>query len=35
VITLIRQQETISLLGFPVMRYVDIDDVQTVFRPDR
>jgi ClpP class serine protease len=34
-ITLIHRQETISLLGFPLMRYIDIDDAQTVLKAIR
>ncbi|WP_273888749.1 SDH family Clp fold serine proteinase [Rubrobacter naiadicus] len=30
VITLIHRQETMSFLGFPVVRYIDIDDAQSV-----
>jgi ClpP class serine protease len=32
VITLIHRQEQISLLGFPVVRYIDIDDAEGVLR---
>src|SRR5439155_24458223 len=32
VITLIHRQETISLLGFPLMRHIDIDDSESVLR---
>ncbi len=32
VITLIHRQETMSLLGFPVVRYIDIDDAESVLR---
>jgi ClpP class serine protease len=41
VITLVHRQETMSLLGFPVVRYIDIDDSESVLRaisetaPDR
>jgi ClpP class serine protease len=35
VITLIHRQETISFLGFPLMRHIDIDDAQTVLRAIR
>jgi ClpP class serine protease len=35
VITLIHRQETISLLGFPLMRHIDIDDSQSVLRAIR
>jgi ClpP class serine protease len=35
VITLIHRQETISLLGFPLMRHIDIDDAQSVLRAIR
>mgnify|MGYP001151428605 CR=1 FL=1 len=30
VISLVHRQETMSLLGFPVMRYIDIDDSEAV-----
>src|SRR6266550_7748469 len=39
--TLIHRQETMSLLGFPLTRYIDIDDAEGVLRainetpPDR
>ncbi len=32
VITLIHRQETMSILGFPVMRYIDINDSERVIR---
>jgi ClpP class serine protease len=32
VITLIHRQESMSLLGFPVVRYIDIDDAEEVLR---
>jgi ClpP class serine protease len=32
VITLIHRQETISLLGIPLMRHIDIDDAQSVLK---
>src|SRR3989440_9221364 len=32
VITLIHRQETLSLLGIPLARYIDIDDSQSVLR---
>jgi len=32
VITLIHRQETLSLLGFPLVRYIDIDDSEAVLR---
>jgi ClpP class serine protease len=32
VITLIHRQESMSLLGFPVVRYIDIDDAEGVLR---
>lgn len=32
VITLIHRQETMALLGFPLMRYIDIDDSEDVLR---
>jgi ClpP class serine protease len=35
VITLIHRQETMSLLGFPVMRFIDIDDAESVLRAIR
>jgi len=35
VITLIHRQETLSLLGFPVVRYIDIDDSESVLRAIR
>jgi ClpP class serine protease len=35
VITLIHRQETMSLLGFPIMRYIDIDDAESVLRAIR
>jgi ClpP class serine protease len=35
VITLIHRQETLSLLGIPLARYIDIDDSQTVLRAIR
>src|SRR5256886_17702904 len=35
VITLIHRQETISLLGIPLARYIDIDDSQSVLRAIR
>jgi len=35
VITLIHRQETVSFLGFPLMRHIDIDDAQTVLRAIR
>ena len=35
VVTLIHRQETMSLLGFPVARYIDIDDAQSVLRAIR
>jgi ClpP class serine protease len=31
-ITLIHRQETMSLLGFPIMRFIDIDDAESVLR---
>jgi len=30
VITLIHRQETMSFLGFPLMRHIDIDDSESV-----
>jgi ClpP class serine protease len=32
VITLIHRQETLNLLGFPIVRYIDIDDAESVLR---
>jgi ClpP class serine protease len=32
VITMIHRQETMSLLGFPLVRYIDIDDAESVLR---
>ncbi len=32
VITLVHRQETMSLLGFPIMRFIDIDDSEEVIR---
>src|SRR5205807_566563 len=32
VMTLIHRQETMSLLGFPLTRYIDIDDAEGVLR---
>lgn len=32
VMTLIHRQETMSILGFPVMRYIDVDDSESVLR---
>src|SRR5574340_829966 len=32
VIVLIHRQETMSLLGFPIFRYIDIDDSEEVIR---
>jgi ClpP class serine protease len=32
VITLVHRQETMRLLGFPVMRYIDMDDSESVVR---
>jgi len=32
VILLVHRQETMSLLGFPVFRYIDIDDSEAVLR---
>jgi ClpP class serine protease len=32
VITLIHRQETMSLLGFPLVRYIDIDDAESVLQ---
>lgn len=35
VITLIHRQETMSLLGFPLVRYIDIDDAESILRAIR
>jgi ClpP class serine protease len=35
VITLIHRQESMSLLGFPVVRYIDIDDAEGILRAIR
>jgi ClpP class serine protease len=35
VITLIHRQETMSLLGFPVVRFIDIDDAESILRAIR
>jgi ClpP class serine protease len=35
VITLIHRQETMSFLGFPLMRHIDIDDAESVLRAIR
>src|SRR2546421_2019182 len=35
VITLIHRQETLSLLGIPIARYIDIDDSESVLRAIR
>jgi len=35
VITLIHRQETMSLLGFPIMRFIDINDSEAVIRAIR
>jgi ClpP class serine protease len=35
VITLIHRQETMALLGFPVARYIDIEDSEQVLRAIR
>ena len=35
VITLIHRQETMSLLGIPIARYIDIDDSQSVLQAIR
>src|ERR1700687_4479109 len=35
VITMIHRQETISLLGIPLARYIDIDDAESVLRAIR
>src|SRR3954469_1963009 len=32
VITLIHRQESLSLLGFPIVRFIDIDDAESVLR---
>jgi ClpP class serine protease len=35
VITMIHRQETMSLLGFPIVRYIDIDDAESTLRAIR
>jgi ClpP class serine protease len=35
VITMIHRQETMSLLGFPISRYIDIEDSEKVLRAIR
>ncbi|MER3408781.1 MAG: hypothetical protein C4305_03790 [Thermoleophilia bacterium] len=35
VMTLIHRQETMSLLGFPLVRYIDIDDAESILRAIR
>jgi ClpP class serine protease len=35
VITLIHRQETMSLFGFPIVRFIDIDDAESVLRAIR
>ena len=35
VITMIHRQETMNLLGFPVARYIDIEDSEQVLRAIR
>jgi hypothetical protein len=35
VITLIHRQETMSFLGFPIVRYIDIDDSESILRAIR
>jgi ClpP class serine protease len=35
VVTLIHRQETMSFLGFPIVRYIDIDDAESVLRAIR
>lgn len=35
VITLVHRQETMRLLGFPVVRYIDIDDAEEIIRAIR
>jgi ClpP class serine protease len=35
VITLIHRQESMSFLGFPVVRYIDIDDAESILRAIR
>src|SRR4030088_1766084 len=35
VITLIHRQETVSLLGIPIVRHIDIDDSESVLRAIR
>ena len=34
-ITLIHRQETLSLLGIPIARYIDIDDAQSILHAIR
>jgi ClpP class serine protease len=34
-ITLIHRQESLSLLGFPIVRFIDIDDAESVLRATR
>jgi ClpP class serine protease len=35
VITLIHRQETMSILGFPIVRFIDIDDAESILRAIR
>src|SRR5881397_538925 len=35
VILLVHRQETMSLLGFPVFRYIDVDDSEAILRAIR
>jgi Serine dehydrogenase proteinase len=35
VVTLIHRQETMSLVGFPLVRYIDVDDAESVLRAIR
>ncbi|HEV2711911.1 MAG TPA: hypothetical protein VGU26_02350, partial [Gaiellaceae bacterium] len=35
VITLIHRQETVSLLGIPLVRHIDIDDAESILRAIR
>src|SRR6266436_1302171 len=35
VVLLVHRQETMSLLGFPVFRYIDVDDSEAILRAIR
>ena len=35
VITMLHRQETMSFLGFPISRYIDIEDSEQVLRANR